>query len=574
MVTLATAGVLKLSGVEVTAEEETLAGSIGNLTFHPAANANGAGYATFTFKVHDGTVSSESAYTMTMDVTAVNDVPSFTKGGDQQVAEDCGEQSVSGWATSLSAGPANEASQALDFVMTNDNNGLFAVQPAVAANGTLSYTPAADAFGTAIVTVRVHDDGGTAGGGVDTSEPQTCTIAVTGVNDAPSFTKGADQEVSETAGQQTVAGWATAICAGPANESSQEVAFEVDNDNNDLFSVQPAVSAAGTLSYTVAGGVTGTAVVSVTLGDDGGTAGGGVDESEPQTFWITVSAVSTLYWDPDGNAANNNLETGEGLGGSGGWLSADCWFDPTSGTHTSWNNQAGGIAVLWGSAGTVSLASGVTVDEMALATSGYTVSGASITLVGEGGEISVAGGRDEDGGGNADADGGQHVQRDDDGGRRRDAGVGQCRRAGDGRGDGPGDAGSERVQPDGGVLGRQRDGDVRRRWDKHAGGLPGLVLDHVRRSDRRRFRDGVAGEDRRRRLPADGHEHVQRRHDGECGSAVRRGQHGKRHARQRRGGEQRLAGVLPQRHGNDRQCDLRERFGHADRQWNVDPAGK
>ena len=47
----------------------------GNLKYTPPANANGTGYASFTFKVNDGTVDSSSAYTMTINVTAVNDAP-------------------------------------------------------------------------------------------------------------------------------------------------------------------------------------------------------------------------------------------------------------------------------------------------------------------------------------------------------------------------------------------------------------------------------------------------------------------------------------------------------------------
>ena len=39
------------------------------LTFTPVAGASGTGYASFTFKVNDGTVFSDSAYTMTIDVT-------------------------------------------------------------------------------------------------------------------------------------------------------------------------------------------------------------------------------------------------------------------------------------------------------------------------------------------------------------------------------------------------------------------------------------------------------------------------------------------------------------------------
>ena len=86
----------------------------------------------------------------------------------------------------MSPGPADEASQALTFLVTTDNDGLFSVLPAVnATTGTLTYTPAANASGSATVTVRLKDDGGTANGGVDTSGPQTFTITVNAVNDAP-----------------------------------------------------------------------------------------------------------------------------------------------------------------------------------------------------------------------------------------------------------------------------------------------------------------------------------------------------------------------------------------------------
>ena len=67
----------------------------------------------------------------------------------------------------------------------------------MAANGTLAFRPASNASGHAIVTVVLTDNGGTAGGGVDTSAPQTFTIDVTPVNDAPSFTAGANQTVPE-----------------------------------------------------------------------------------------------------------------------------------------------------------------------------------------------------------------------------------------------------------------------------------------------------------------------------------------------------------------------------------------
>ena len=85
------------------------------------------------------------------------------------------------------------------------------------------------------MTVKIHDDGGTANGGVDRARPDVHDHREL-VNDAPSFTKGADQTVNEDAGAQSVSGWATAISKGPANESGQAVDFIVTNNNNALFS--------------------------------------------------------------------------------------------------------------------------------------------------------------------------------------------------------------------------------------------------------------------------------------------------------------------------------------------------
>jgi hypothetical protein len=269
--------------------------SDGTLTFTTAANAYGTATVTVTLQDDGGTANggadTSASQTFVISLTPVNDAPSFTKGADQTSSEDGGAQTVAGWATAISAGPS-EGSQSVDFVVTNDNNALFSVQPAVSPSGTLSYTAAPNANGTATVTVAIHDDGGTANGGVDTSATQTFTITISPVNDAPSFTKGADQSSLEDGGAQTVAAWATAISAGPADESGQTVTFTTTNDNNALFSVQPSVAADGTLTYTAAPDAFGTATVTVTAHDDGGTANGGVDTSAPQTFTITITPVN------------------------------------------------------------------------------------------------------------------------------------------------------------------------------------------------------------------------------------------------------------------------------------------
>ena len=60
--------------------------NIGTLTYTPPANANGTGYASFTFKVSDGTAESAAAYTMTITVTAVNDAPTVATAIPDQPA--------------------------------------------------------------------------------------------------------------------------------------------------------------------------------------------------------------------------------------------------------------------------------------------------------------------------------------------------------------------------------------------------------------------------------------------------------------------------------------------------------
>ncbi|MBI3414939.1 MAG: HYR domain-containing protein, partial [Verrucomicrobia bacterium] len=72
----------------------------------------------------------------------VNHAPSFTKGADQTVAQNAGAQTINGWATAISPGPPNESTEILNFIVSNNFNALFSAPPAIAANGTLTFTPA------------------------------------------------------------------------------------------------------------------------------------------------------------------------------------------------------------------------------------------------------------------------------------------------------------------------------------------------------------------------------------------------------------------------------------------------
>jgi VCBS repeat-containing protein len=282
-------GTLKDGNKNVQVGDEITVSSLGGLTFVPNANWNGT--TSFGWNGSDGIAFAVTGALVNITIAPVNDAPSFTKGANQTHNEDAGAISVNGWATAINDGDP-ELTQTLTFNVINNNNALFSVQPTIAANGTLSYTLAPGVSGTATVTVVLQDDGSGTAPNVNTSTTQTFTITVNAINDAPVFTKGADQTVNEDAGAQTVSGWATGIDDGDADQA-QTLTFTVTNNTNTaLFSVQPTIAADGTLSYTPAPNVSGTATVTVILRDNGLSTSPNVNASTTQTFTITVNPVN------------------------------------------------------------------------------------------------------------------------------------------------------------------------------------------------------------------------------------------------------------------------------------------
>ncbi len=262
-------------------------GAARSLLITPVANQSGLATITVTVNLTGGGTLTD---TFTLTVLSVNDRPTFSVLGAPAILEDAGAQTVN-LITNISPGPLEQA-QSVSFSVTNNNNpGLFSVAPAVDSSGTLTYTSAPNAFGNAIVTVVATDDGGTANGGLNTSTEANFTITVTPVNDAPTFTKGADQTINEDAGFQFVSNWATNISQG--QNESDGFGFQVTNNTNpSLFSQQPSVSTSGSLTYSPAFNANGTADITIVLKDTGGTANGGADTSSSQTFTITVNAVN------------------------------------------------------------------------------------------------------------------------------------------------------------------------------------------------------------------------------------------------------------------------------------------
>ncbi len=255
------------------------------VTYTPAPNANGAD--SFTYTISDGHGGQATA-TVSVTISAVNDPPSFTSGGDVTSSEDAGPQSIA-WATNIDRGAANESGQSLTFTVVSDSNpALFAVRPAISATGTLTYRTALNTSGSATIGVRLTDSGS----GSNASPTATFVIAAQPVNDAPTFTPGGDVTVAEDSGAASVA-WATGMSPGPADESAQTLGFLVAaNSNPGLFAVAPAVSPTGTLTFTPGANRNGSATVTLRLQDSGGTANGGIDTSAGTTVTITVTPVN------------------------------------------------------------------------------------------------------------------------------------------------------------------------------------------------------------------------------------------------------------------------------------------
>ncbi len=267
----------------------------GDLSFKPAPDANGSSMISVTLRDSGGAAlggsDTSTAFVSTIDVTAVNEAPTFTPGPGYTIAEDSGASVVPGWATGIRAGPPDEAGQALSFTVVADDPSLFSTQPAISAAGDLSFTPALDANGISNLTIRLIDDGGTDLGGVDSSPIAAATLEIAAVNDPPGFVAGTDVTVLEDAGGQTIAGWATAITAGPADEVGQTVVFAVVADDPSLFAVQPGLSPSGDLTFTPQSDAAGSATITITASDDGGTAFGGIDTSTPTTVTVTIDPV-------------------------------------------------------------------------------------------------------------------------------------------------------------------------------------------------------------------------------------------------------------------------------------------
>jgi len=210
--------------------------------------------------------------------TAISDSYDTVEGGDHTLTV-----SAAGGVLQNDRDPEN--GQLTASLVNGPDHGRVTLEP----DGSFSYTPVPEYYGSDHFSYRATDPAGS-------SSTAVVTIQVAPVNDSPRFAdRGNPPSVGPNAGPQVVKGWARDINPGK-DESDQTVVFLItSNSNPGLFTSggQPAVSSSGPgspggdLTYTPSG-TTGTATISVTPRDNGGTANGGADTGRSHTFTITV----------------------------------------------------------------------------------------------------------------------------------------------------------------------------------------------------------------------------------------------------------------------------------------------
>jgi hypothetical protein len=271
----------------------TSPGTNGTLTFTPVANANGS--ATITVTVNDGGASNNIVtQTFTVTVNAVNQPPTLNAISNLTINENAGLQTVN--LTGVSSGAANQ-SQALTVTAVSSNTRLIP-NPTVNytspnTSGTLTFTPVANANGSATVTVTVNN-----GGASNNIVTQTFTVTVNGVNQAPTLNAISNLTINENAGLQTVN--LTGISSGAANQS-QALTVTAVSSNTGLIP-NPTVNYTspntnGTLTFTPVATANGSATVTVTVNN-----GGASNNIVTQTFTVTVNGVNQA---PTLNAISN-----------------------------------------------------------------------------------------------------------------------------------------------------------------------------------------------------------------------------------------------------------------------------
>ncbi len=313
----------------VTTGTTLTAAEFAGLKYKTVGNTNGTG--TITFDVIDsgsGTapnVNTLSSQSVSMTVTAVNDVPVVsTAGAIATVNEDSSNATaVALWSTTpvyATGGGSDESGQILSykintipgFITLFKADGTTAVTTGTTLTAAefagLKYKTVGDANGSGSITFDVIDSGSGTTTNVNTLSNQSVSMTVTDVNDAPVVsTAGAIATVNEdSASTAAVALWSTApvYAAGPGNEASQTLSYKINTipsfitlfkaDGTTAVTTGITLTAAefAGLKYKTVGNTNGTGTITFDVIDSGSVTAPSVNTLSGQSVTMTVNAVN------------------------------------------------------------------------------------------------------------------------------------------------------------------------------------------------------------------------------------------------------------------------------------------
>jgi VCBS repeat-containing protein len=224
----------------------------GSFTYVPAANFNGSD--SFTYRASDSHASGEAI--VTINVTAVNDAPAATADA-YTTTEDTALTVAAPGVLSNDSDPEGDALSAA--LVAGPGHGTLTLN----ANGSFTYTPAANFNGSDSFTYR-------AGDGSLTSGLATVTITVTAVNDAPTVTVAAGGTCGTDGRSGTIN-----LTLGDVDSAASTLTLSATSSNTNLVPNGNLAFAGGganrTLTVSSVAGRSGTANVTVTVSDGSAT---------------------------------------------------------------------------------------------------------------------------------------------------------------------------------------------------------------------------------------------------------------------------------------------------------------
>ena len=238
-----------------------------SLTIAPRPHQNGT--ADITIAVDDGELTTTETFTVT--VAADNDAPTLNTFTNQTLAEDGVTDAIA-----VTIDDVDDAVHTLILEATSSDPTLIPNEniqlSGIGGDRTLIITPAANQFGSAVITVTVRD-------GVNTTT-ETFEVNVTANDDAPVLSTINNQQIQEDGGTLTVP-----FLVNDVDTPRSVLDITATSNNTDLLP-EGAISLSssanqGTLSLTPAANMTGNAIITLQVAD-------GVNTVQ-QTFEFVVS---------------------------------------------------------------------------------------------------------------------------------------------------------------------------------------------------------------------------------------------------------------------------------------------